>query len=86
MNKVILVGRITKDAEVQRGNSTFCRFNIAVARRFQKEGEDQTADFISCEAFDQTAEFLEKYGARGTKFILEGRSQKARNLVAALME
>lgn len=78
MNKVILVGRITKDAEVQRENSTFCRFNLAVDRRFRKEGDDQTADFISCEAFDKTAEFLEKYEAKGTKFVLEGRLQTGR--------
>ena len=78
MNKVILVRRITKDAEVRRGNSTFCRFNIAVDRRFRKEGDDQTADFIRCVAFGKTAEFLEKYGAKGTKFVLEGRLQTGR--------
>lgn len=64
MNKVILVGRITKNAEVQRGNSIFCRFNIAVDLRFRKEGDEQTVDFINCVGFCKTAEFLEKYGAR----------------------
>ncbi len=78
MNKVILVGRITKDAEIQRGNSTFCRFNLAVDRRFRKEGDEQTADFIGCVAFGKTAEFLEKYGSKGTKFVLEGRLQTGR--------
>ncbi len=78
MNKVILVGRITKDAEIQRGNSTFCRFNLAVDRRFRKEGDEQTADFIGCVAFGKTAEFLEKYGTKGTKFVLEGRLQTGR--------
>ncbi len=78
MNKVILVGRMTKDAEIQRGNSTFCRFNLAVDRRFHKEGDEQTADFIGCVAFGKTAEFLEKYGAKRTKFVLEGRLQTGR--------
>jgi single-strand DNA-binding protein len=78
MNKVILVGRITKDAEEQRGNSTFCRFNLAVDRRFRKEGDEQIADFIGCVAFGKTAEFLEKYGPKGTKFVLEGRLQTGR--------
>lgn len=78
MNKVILVGRITKDAEVQRGNSTFCRFILAVDRRYRKDGDEQTADFISCVAFGKTAEFLEKYGSKGTKFVLEGRLQTGR--------
>ena len=78
MNKVILVGRITKDAEVQRGNSTFCRFNLAVDRRYRKDGDEQTADFIGCVAFGKTAEFLEMYGSKGTKFVLEGRLQTGR--------
>lgn len=63
---------------MRRGNSTFCRFNIAVDRRFRKEGDDQTAEFIRCVAFGKTAEFLEKYGAKGTKFVLEGRLQTGR--------
>lgn len=78
MNKVILVGRITKDAEVQRENSTFCRFILAVDRRYRKDEDEQTADFISCVAFGKTAEFLEKYGGKGTKFVLEGRLQTGR--------
>ena len=78
MNTVILVGRMIKDAEIQRGNSTFCRFNLAVDRRYRREGDDQTADFIGCVAFGKTAEFLEKYGSKGTKFILEGRLQTGR--------
>lgn len=78
MNKVILVGRITKDAEAQRGNSTFCRFILAVDRRYRKDGDEQTADFIGCVAFGKTAEFLERYGVKGTKFVLEGRLQTGR--------
>ncbi len=75
MNKVILVGRVTRDVEVQHGESTFCRFILAVDRRYRKDGEEQTADFVSCVAFSRSAEFLEKYGSKGTKFVVEGRLQ-----------
>lgn len=77
MNKVILLGRMTKDVEVRRGDSDsiFARFSLAVDRRFKREGEEQTADFINCVAFGKTAEFLEKYGRKGVKFIVEGRIQ-----------
>lgn len=78
MNKVILMGRTTKDAEVryggQNGDKAVARFNLAVDRRFKVEG-GQTADFINCVAFGKTAEFLEKYGKKGTKFVVEGRIQ-----------
>lgn len=76
MNKVILIGRLTRDAEVKYANSgtAVARFNLAVARRFKKEGE-QTCDFVNCVAFSKTAEFLEKYGHKGTKFIVEGSIQ-----------
>ena len=77
MNKVILLGRMTRDAEVRRGesDSIFARFSLAVDRRFKKDGEEQTADFINCVAFGKTAEFLEKFGHKGVKFIVEGRIQ-----------
>jgi len=77
MNKVILLGRMTKDVEVRHGDSDsiFARFSLAVDRRFKKEGEAQTADFINCVAFGKTAEFLEKYGQKGVKFVVEGRIQ-----------
>ena len=78
MNKVILMGRLTRDAEVrysQGENSTaVARFSLAVDRRFKRDGED-TADFINCVAFGKTGEFLEKFGKKGTKFIVEGRIQ-----------
>lgn len=74
MNKVILIGRMTKDAEVRRNNEgTVARFTLAVDRRF-KSG-DQNADFISCISFGKTAEFLETYGHKGVKFAIEGRIQ-----------
>lgn len=78
MNKVILMGRMTRDPEVRYGgsnNSAVCRFSLAVDRRFKREGDEQTADFISCVAFGKTAEFIEKYGRKGTKFVVEGRIQ-----------
>ena len=79
MNKVILMGRLTRDAEIrysQGENSTaIARFTLAVDRRFHRDNEEQTADFISCVAFGRTAEFLERFGRKGTKFVLEGRIQ-----------
>lgn len=80
MNKVILLGRLTRDAETrysQGANGSFAtsRFSLAVDRRFKRDGDEQTADFINCVAFGKTAEFLEKYGTKGTKFVVEGRIQ-----------
>ena len=76
MNKVILMGRLTRDPEVRytQGDnaSAVARFSLAVDRRFKKDG-DQTADFINCVAFGKTGEFIEKYGRKGTKFVVEGR-------------
>lgn len=75
MNKTILMGRLTRDPEVRmNGDMAVTRFSLAVDRRFKKDGE-QTADFINCVAFGKTAEFIEKYGHKGTKFVVEGRIQ-----------
>lgn len=78
MNKCVLMGRLTRDPEVRytQGDnaSAVARFSLAVDRRFKKDGE-QTADFISCVAFGKTGEFIEKYGHKGTKFVVEGRIQ-----------
>ena len=78
MNNVILMGRLTRDPEVRytQGDnaSAVARFSLAVDRRFKKDGE-QTADFINCVAFGKTGEFIEKYGRKGTKFVVEGRIQ-----------
>lgn len=78
MNKVILMGRLTRDPEVRytQGDnaSAVARFSLAVDRRFKKDG-DQTADFINCVAFGKTGEFIEKYGRKGAKFVVEGRIQ-----------
>lgn len=80
MNKVILMGRLTRDAEIRYSqgdaSNAIARFTIAVDRRFKRDGDDQpTADFIGCVAFGRTAEFLERFGRKGTKFALEGRIQ-----------
>lgn len=78
MNKVILCGRATKDAEVRytQGNEpmAIARFTLAVDRKVKRENE-QTADFINCVAFGKQGEFCEKYAKKGTKFIVSGRLQ-----------
>lgn len=78
MNKTLLIGRTTKDPDIRYTQSeqpmTIARFNLAVDRRFKKDGE-QSADFISCVAFGKTAEFIEKYVFKGTKIAVEGRIQ-----------
>lgn len=78
MNKVIMMGRLTRDPEVRYGqgaNSTAVgRFSIAVDRRFKREGQPD-ADFFNCTAFGKTAEFVEKYLKKGTKVVLSGSLQ-----------
>lgn len=70
MNKVILMGRLTKDVEVKYSQSqkAVVRFTLAVDRRAKGE-----ADFVSCVAFDKTAEFMGKYLAKGRQIALSGR-------------
>ena len=79
MNKVILMGRLTRDAEVRYSqgdaSTAVARFSLAVDRRFKRDGDDQTADFINCVAFGRTVEFMERFGRKGTKFLVEGRIQ-----------
>ena len=79
MNKVILMGRLTRDAEIRysqgESSTAIARFSLAVDRRFRRDNDEQTADFINCVAFNKTAEFLERFGRKGTKFVLEGRIQ-----------
>lgn len=81
MNKVILMGRLTRDPEIrysQQGDSqmAIARYTLAVDRRFSRAGSDQqTADFISCVAFGKSAEFAEKYLHQGTKIAVTGRIQ-----------
>ncbi len=79
MNKVILMGRLTRDPEVrysQGENSTaVARYTIAVDRRFNRNNDEQSADFIGCVAFGRAAEFAEKYFRKGTKIAVTGRIQ-----------
>lgn len=75
MNKVVLLGRITRDPELrQAGETSVVNFSVAVDRRFKKDG-GQEADFPSCVAFGKTAEFIEKYFFKGMKIAIEGRLQ-----------
>ena len=71
MNKVILMGRLTRDPDVRYSageNSTaVARYTLAVDRRFRRDGDSATADFIGCVAFGRQAEFAEKYLRQGTK-------------------
>lgn len=84
MNKVILVGRLTKDPEVRYSNGdnamAIARYTLAVdrRRRSQQGGDDQTADFIRCTAFGRSAEFAEKYFHKGIKIGITGRIQTGR--------
>ena len=77
MNKVILMGRLTRDPDVRYSDqsSAVARFTLAVDRRFKRDGDQQTADFISCVAFGKTGEFIERYCHQGTKLVVEGRIQ-----------
>jgi single-strand DNA-binding protein len=76
MNKVALIGRLTRDPEIRHNNDTLVgHFTLAVDRRYKKGGAEQTADFITCVAFGKTAEFLEKYVHKGTKLAVCGRIQ-----------
>ena len=78
MNKVILIGRLTKDPEIRysQGENTTCiaRYTLAVDRKFKQEGQP-TADFINCIAFGKLGEFAEKYLHKGVKIAVVGRIQ-----------
>ena len=82
MNKVILMGRLTRDPEVRYTQSrngeqlAIARFSIAVDRRFARnnqDGNEVTADFFNCSCFGKQAEFVEKYLKQGTKIVVCGR-------------
>lgn len=80
MNKVILMGRLTRDPDIRVSNTdnrqiTVARYTLAVDRRGKREDGTQTADFIPCIAFDKAAEFAEKYLHQGTKVLVTGRIQ-----------
>ena len=79
MNKVILMGRLTRDPEVrysQGENATaVARYTLAVDRRYNRNNDEQSADFINCVAFGRQGEFAEKYLKQGTKIVISGRIQ-----------
>ena len=79
MNKVILMGRLTRDPDVHysagESGTSVARYTLAVDRRFNKRDGEATADFISCVAFGRSAEFAEKYFRQGLKIVITGRIQ-----------
>lgn len=80
MNKVILMGRLTRDPDVRysQGAETsmaIARYTLAVDRRRGKNSDEQSADFISCVAFGRSGEFAEKYLHQGMKIVISGRIQ-----------
>ena len=78
MNKVILLGRLTRDPETrytQTTNTQVTSFMLAVNRRFVKQGEERQADFISCVSWNKTAEFVSKYFKKGQQVGVIGRIQ-----------
>ena len=77
LNKVILIGRFTRDPELRstpQGTST-CSFSLAVDRNYQSAGGERQADFINCVAWRQTAEFISKYFQKGNMICVEGSIQ-----------
>lgn len=78
MNKIFLMGRLTRDPEVRHSagenSMAIARYTIAVDRRFKRD-EEATADFIGCVAFGRQAEFAEKYFRQGIKIAISGRIQ-----------
>jgi single-strand DNA-binding protein len=79
MNKVLMMGRLTKDPEVRYTNgenvTAIARFSIAVDRRFKNNNGEYETDFFNCTAFGKQGEFAEKYLKKGTKIVLSGRIQ-----------
>lgn len=78
MNKVVLMGRLTRDPEVRYSQGenalAIARFTLAVDRRFRRDGE-QSADFINCVVFGKSAEFTERYFRQGMRIVVSGRIQ-----------
>ena len=78
MNKVILMGRLTRDPDIRYSQgekaTAVARFSLAVDRKFKQDGQP-TADFINCLAFGKRAEFIEKYCHKGIKLVVEGSWQ-----------
>lgn len=77
MNKILLIGRLTKDPELKytQSGTAVCTFNLAVNRRFANQSGEREADFINCQAWQKTAEFIANYFKKGQQMALEGRLQ-----------
>lgn len=81
MNRVILMGRLTRDPEVRYSQGertmTIAKYTLAVDRRGRRsqDGNEQTADFLNCVAFDRAGEFAEKYFRQGMRVLISGRIQ-----------
>ena len=79
MNRVILMGRLTRDPDIRyaqgENGMEVARYTLAVDRRRRRDDNQQNADFISCVAFGRSAEFAEKYLHKGTKILVTGRIQ-----------
>ncbi len=79
MNKVILIGRLTRDPEIRYSagddSQAYARYTLAVDRRYHHDKDQPTADFISCVVFGKGAEFAEKYLRQGIKVVVTGRIQ-----------
>ena len=74
MNKVIIIGRLTADPELRQSQSgtASCRFNVAVNRKFKNQNGEYDTDFINCQAWRQTAEFVSRYFTKGKMIVVEG--------------
>ena len=82
MNKAILMGRLTRDPEVRytqgENQMAIARYTLAVDRRFNRNGDENTADFISCVAFGKAGEFAERYFRKGSLRVgFNGQSRTA---------
>ena len=77
MNKVFLIGRLTRDPELRytSSNMATCRMNLAVDRDFVRQGEERQADFINLVAFAQRAETMQKFLVKGSQIAVDGRIQ-----------
>ncbi len=77
MNKVVLVGRLARDPELRttQSGTAVVSFTVACDRRFARQGEERQADFISCVAWNKTAEFISRYFTKGMRIALDGRIQ-----------
>ncbi len=74
LNRVILMGRITHDLEIRQTSSggSVLRFSVAVDRGFTRQGEERQTDFINCVAWNQRAEFINRYFGKGKMIAVEG--------------